>query len=103
MYPNAYPVELLAFEKFCVRLYIDGIGKKTFIEGIKYITDTGNHILRQRSPSLETAPTVGKCWTTRFIKRHKYNKAHQMTLASEGKPMRIQIGSMNISLNWTLS
>ena len=44
--------------------------------------DVANYILCQKSSQPETAPKVEKSWTTRFIKRHNYNKAHQKTLDS---------------------
>ena len=78
--PKIPTTKLLAAEESAVCRYIDRLDRINLAVRAEIIVDVANYILCQRSSQPETAPKVGKSWTTRFIKRHNYHKAHQKTL-----------------------
>ena len=54
---------------------IDRLDNANFGVQPEFITDAANYIVQeQSSSSLSSLPTVGKKWTTRFIKRKGYTK-----------------------------
>ena len=71
MGPKVPVTKLLDSEVSAICRYVVRLDRINLAVRAEFITDAANYILRQRSPSPGTTPTVGKCWTTRFIKRHK--------------------------------
>ena len=64
--PKIPTTKLLAAEKSAVCRYIDRVDKINLAVPAELIADVANYILYQRSSQPETAPKVGKSWTTRF-------------------------------------
>lgn len=56
--------------------YIDRLDRINLSVRTEFVTDAANTILKERSGSGESL-TVGRKWTARFLKRHKYGKRLQ--------------------------
>lgn len=59
--------------------YIDRLDGINLAVRAEFVTDAANFILRERSSKTngESLPMVGHNWTTRFLKRHSYQKRMQ--------------------------
>ena len=62
--------------------YIDRLDRINLSVRPEFVTDAANTILRERSGSRESL-TVGRKWTARFLKRHKYGKRLQKKMHSD--------------------
>ncbi|OWT42328.1 DDE superfamily endonuclease domain-containing protein [Pochonia chlamydosporia 170] len=62
--------------------YIDRLDRINLAVRTEFVTDAANTILKERSGAGESL-TVGKKWTARFLKRHKYSKRLQKKMHSD--------------------
>lgn len=81
---KAHNTKLTRPEEAALCRYIDRLDVANFSVRPEFITDAANYILKERSSSSSSAsvPTVGKLWTTRFIRRHRYLRQRQQMLDS---------------------
>jgi hypothetical protein len=83
----AHNTKLTEPEEKALCRYIDRLDALNLAVRPEFVTDAADTILRERSSKIEAAnpPTVGRHWTTRFLKRHGYNKRRQKRVNAERK------------------
>ena len=83
----AHNTKLTEPEEKALCRYIDRLDALNLAVRPEFVTDAADTILRERSSRIEAAnpPTVGRHWTTRFLKRHGYNKRRQKRVNAERK------------------
>ncbi|KAJ3479083.1 hypothetical protein NLG97_g8409 [Lecanicillium saksenae] len=75
-------------EEKAICTYVDHLDRLNLAVRPEFITHAANSILKARSSSslpADEVPTVGKLWTTRFLKRNEYIKQRQRVIESQRK------------------
>ena len=77
--------KLTSAEEKALCCYIDRLDRINLAVRVEFVTNAANYILRERSPlaKRDDPPVVGANWTTRFLRRHKYDKRLQKKLHAD--------------------
>ena len=71
--------KLSVVEEKALYRYIDRLDNINLAVRAEFVTDAANHILQERGED----STVGRNWTTRFLKRHRYYRRLQKKLNAD--------------------